>query len=59
MSEAEIDATNVFGPLVAFIADPTIEEVWINSPERIFVARLALNKCAIWLSGYCSVVGAG
>ena len=29
MSETEIDATNVFGPLAAFIADPTIEEVWL------------------------------
>ena len=28
-----------FGPIADFIADPTIEEIWINSPQRIFVAR--------------------
>jgi pilus assembly protein CpaF len=28
-----------FGPIAGFIADPTIEEIWINSPQRIFVAR--------------------
>jgi len=28
-----------FGPIAALIADPTIEEIWINSPQRIFVAR--------------------
>jgi pilus assembly protein CpaF len=29
----------VFGPIYPFISDPTIEEIWINSPERIFIAR--------------------
>jgi pilus assembly protein CpaF len=28
-----------FGPIVGLITDPTIEEIWINSPQRIFVAR--------------------
>lgn len=28
-----------FGPIANLIADPTIEEIWINSPQRIFVAR--------------------
>jgi pilus assembly protein CpaF len=28
-----------FGPIAGLIADPTIEEIWINSPQRIFVAR--------------------
>ena len=27
------------GPIAGLIADPTIEEIWINSPQRIFVAR--------------------
>jgi pilus assembly protein CpaF len=29
----------VFGPLYPFILDDTIEEIWINSPQRIFIAR--------------------
>lgn len=28
-----------FGPLQAYLDDPTVEEVWINAPDRIFVAR--------------------
>ena len=49
MSETEIDATTVFGPLAAFIADPTIEEIWINSPERIFVARSGRSELTMLL----------
>ena len=49
MSEATIDATNVFGPLSDFIADPTIEEIWINSPERIFIARNGRSELTMLL----------
>lgn len=28
-----------FGPLQQFFDDPTVEEVWINEPGRVFVAR--------------------
>ena len=28
-----------FGPLQPYFDDPDIEEIWINSPEKIFVAR--------------------
>lgn len=28
-----------YGPLQPFLEDPSVEEIWINSPQRIFVAR--------------------
>lgn len=28
-----------YGPLQGFLEDPEVEEIWINSPQRIFVAR--------------------
>ena len=34
-----MDTDVVFGPLAQYIRDPSIEEIWINSPERIFIAR--------------------
>jgi len=34
-----MDPDVVFGPIAEFIKDPTVEEIWINSPERIFIAR--------------------
>src|SRR5689334_10714380 len=28
-----------FGPLQPFLDDPAVEELWINDPSRVFVAR--------------------
>ena len=28
-----------FGPLQPYLDDPTVEEVWINDPTRVFIAR--------------------
>jgi pilus assembly protein CpaF len=28
-----------FGPLQPFLDDPEVEEIWINSPDRVFIAR--------------------
>ena len=28
-----------FGPLQSYLDDPTVEEIWINEPSRVFVAR--------------------
>ncbi len=33
------DAVAGFGPLQQYLDDPTVEEVWINEPGRVFVAR--------------------
>ncbi len=35
----ELDLSITFGAIAPFMSDPTIEEIWINSPERIFIAR--------------------
>ncbi|CAN2179309.1 CpaF Flp pilus assembly protein, ATPase CpaF [Candidatus Nanopelagicaceae bacterium] len=40
----EIEPSVVFGAIYPFICDNTIEEIWINSPERIFVARKGMSE---------------
>jgi len=32
-------AVSTFGALQEFMDDPAVEEVWINTPQRIFVAK--------------------
>lgn len=32
-------AVSGYGPLQAYLDDPTVEELWINAPDRVFVAR--------------------
>lgn len=34
-----LDAVAGFGPLQPLLDDPSIEEIWINSPHQVFVAR--------------------
>ncbi len=36
--------TKTFGPLQDLMDDPEIEEVWINSPNRIFIARKGISE---------------
>ena len=36
---AVYDAVAGFGPLQRFLDDPAVEEIWINGPGRVFVAR--------------------
>jgi len=33
-----------FGPIAGFISDNTVEEIWINSPQRIFIARAGRSE---------------
>jgi pilus assembly protein CpaF len=33
-----------FGPLEALMKEPSVEEVWINSPNRIFIARAGISE---------------
>lgn len=39
-----IAAVAGYGPLQAFLDDPTVEELWINAPDRIFVARGGVSE---------------
>ena len=34
-----IDAVGGFGPLQPYFDDPAVEEIWINSPSAVYVAR--------------------
>ncbi len=36
---SDMDIAVTSGPLFPFINDQSIEEIWINTPERVFVAR--------------------
>jgi pilus assembly protein CpaF len=39
VSRRVVDAVAGFGSLQPFLDDPDIEEIWINEPGRVFVAR--------------------
>ena len=34
-----VDAVGGFGPLQPYFDDPAVEEIWINEPSKVFVAR--------------------
>jgi pilus assembly protein CpaF len=38
------DAVAGFGPLQKFLDDPTIEEIWINEPSKVFIARRGVSE---------------
>jgi pilus assembly protein CpaF len=40
----KFDPSFTFGRLAPFFLDPTVEEIWLNSPERIFLARNGKNE---------------
>jgi len=37
--KAVVDAVAGLGPLQRYLDDPGVEEIWINSPSQVFVAR--------------------
>ena len=39
-----LDAVAGFGPLQPFLDDPTVEEIYINDPGRVFVARAGRSE---------------
>jgi len=40
----DLDIDITFGAIAPFMNDPSIEEIWINSPERIFIARAGKSE---------------
>jgi pilus assembly protein CpaF len=40
-----------FGPLQPYLDDPTVEELWINEPGRVFVARSGVSELTTTILG--------
>jgi hypothetical protein len=38
------DSVAGFGPLQRFLDDPSVEEIWINEPSKVFVARRGVSE---------------
>ncbi len=38
------DAVAGFGPLQKYLDDPTVEEIWINEPTKVFIARRGVSE---------------
>jgi len=43
-ARAVVDALGGLGPLQRYLDDPEVEEIWINSPAKVFVARRGLPE---------------
>ena len=44
VARSVFDAVAGFGPLQPYLDDPSIEEVWVNEPGRVFVARRGTSE---------------
>jgi pilus assembly protein CpaF len=44
VARAVLDAVAGFGPLQPYLDDPTVEEIWINEPSKVFIARHGRSK---------------
>jgi len=38
-AKSVLDAVAGFGPLQPYFDDPTVEEIWVNEPTKVFIAR--------------------
>ena len=43
-AKAVLDTVAGYGPLQRYFDDPTIEEIWINEPRKVFVARGGISE---------------
>ena len=44
LAQDVFDAVAGYGPLQRYLDDPTVEEIWINEPGRVFVARAGRSE---------------
>ncbi|HEV7193482.1 MAG TPA: ATPase, T2SS/T4P/T4SS family [Jatrophihabitantaceae bacterium] len=44
VARAVLDSVAGFGPLQPLFDDPTVEEIWINEPGRVFLARAGRSE---------------
>ena len=44
VARAVYDAVAGFGPLQQYLDDPEVEELWVNEPGRVFVARRGVSE---------------
>src|SRR3954470_10607272 len=49
------DAVAGFGPLQAYLDDPSVEEIWINEPGRVFIARRGHSELTTTILSYAEV----
>jgi len=38
------DAAAGYGPLQKYLDDPTVEEIWVNEPTKVFIARRGVHE---------------
>jgi pilus assembly protein CpaF len=43
-ARAVFDSVAGFGPLQKYLDDPTVEEIWVNEPTKVFVARHGVHE---------------
>ena len=51
-----LDAVAGFGPLQPYLDDPTVEEIWVNEPGRVFVARHGRSELTTTMLAAAQVV---
>ena len=39
-----LDTVAGYGPLQRYFDDPKVEEIWVNSPDRVFIARAGQSE---------------
>ncbi|MEP7055514.1 MAG: ATPase, T2SS/T4P/T4SS family [Actinomycetota bacterium] len=54
-AQSVFDAVAGFGPLQRYLDDSTVEEIWINEPGRVFIARLGRSELTNTILGEMEV----